>query len=96
MTWPISDIHVIAAFVNPFTSDVTAESTGNVLAACHRSTGTNSLLQAIQNHESQRYRQRNKNQYSQMLQAKNANTFIVRRPVSTYVLALKTAIELKV
>ncbi|MGE6650171.1 hypothetical protein ACQKE0_12910 [Shewanella colwelliana] len=82
--------------MNPFTSDVTAESTGNVLAACHRSTGTNSLLQAIQNHESQRYRQRNKNQYSQMLQAKNANTFIVRRPVSTYVLALKTAIELKV
>ncbi|MDX1283328.1 hypothetical protein [Shewanella colwelliana] len=95
MTWPISDIHVIAAFVNPFTSDVTAESKGNVLAACHRSTGTNSLLQAIQNHESQRYRQRNKNQYSQMLQVKNANTFI-RRSASTYVLALKTAIELKV
>ncbi|QYJ85714.1 hypothetical protein K0I73_16260 [Shewanella mesophila] len=40
--------------------DVTAEPTGNVLAACHRSTCTNSLLQAIQNHESQRYRQRNK------------------------------------
>ncbi|WP_394229928.1 hypothetical protein [Shewanella colwelliana] len=47
--------------------DVTAEPTGNVLAACHGSTCTNSLRQAIQNNESQRYRQRNKNQYSQML-----------------------------
>ncbi|MGE6649856.1 hypothetical protein ACQKE0_11315 [Shewanella colwelliana] len=59
--------------------DVTAEPTGNVLAACHRSTCTNSLLQAIQNNESQRYHQRDINQYSQMLNYKNANTFIPRQ-----------------
>ncbi|GGI80067.1 hypothetical protein GCM10007978_17350 [Shewanella hanedai] len=28
MTWPFNDIHVNTAFVNPFTSDVTAETIG--------------------------------------------------------------------
>ncbi len=49
-----------------------------LLSPCHKCVCTWGLLQAIQNNESQRYRQRNKNQYSQMLQAKNANTFIPR------------------
>ncbi|MGS0682454.1 hypothetical protein ACVBIL_14980 [Shewanella sp. 125m-7] len=37
MTGPLYDVHVTAAFVNPFTSDVIAELTGIVLAASRSS-----------------------------------------------------------